>query len=476
MGPRLTLERVVRVIRATRPEVVITMNPSPSPGNHGNHQYAARLAIEAYTAAADPRRSPSRSRARASRRGGCKRLYRTGVNGTGRPGPHCAESLVKGDPTDTVGAAWPGPSQRVPGKTWSQLAARGRRLLHIAGLGQRAARPPNPDCLCFTQIASRVPFSPTAAATDVFEGARLPAAGGLPLGTELYLTSESFDLAAGKPVRVTAHVRWPSVPPARGARDVGAAGGWTVPATGGCSVGVGESTATFTVTPAAPAAAWPLRAGGHAAARPCQRLHASGGPRRAGRNRARRAPAAGRRLRSLGALTTPRSWRARQAGTVARQRRVPHGPRRPDQPERGAAVRRRVADLPAGFQATPATRRTRGSRPARRLGDVRRDEHRRLAADLKRGRPPATTTTTITTASGAGSSTETFGLELVPVTSVPEVATAPTVDGTEGAGEYPGPALDLSRVWEGAPCDSAADCSATAKSRAAATTSTSGAA
>src|SRR4051812_6219002 len=42
-----TLARVVRVIRTTRPDVIVTMNPSPTPGNHGHHQLAARLAVEA---------------------------------------------------------------------------------------------------------------------------------------------------------------------------------------------------------------------------------------------------------------------------------------------------------------------------------------------------------------------------------------------------------------------------------------------
>src|SRR5699024_11654955 len=35
------LGRIVRVVRATRPEVIITMNPSAVEGNHGNHQQAA---------------------------------------------------------------------------------------------------------------------------------------------------------------------------------------------------------------------------------------------------------------------------------------------------------------------------------------------------------------------------------------------------------------------------------------------------
>ena len=35
---RDTLARVVRVVRKTRPDVIVTMNPSPTPGNHGHHQ------------------------------------------------------------------------------------------------------------------------------------------------------------------------------------------------------------------------------------------------------------------------------------------------------------------------------------------------------------------------------------------------------------------------------------------------------
>ena len=36
------LGKAVRILRQTRPEVVVTMNPAPSPGQHGNHQEAAR--------------------------------------------------------------------------------------------------------------------------------------------------------------------------------------------------------------------------------------------------------------------------------------------------------------------------------------------------------------------------------------------------------------------------------------------------
>jgi LmbE family N-acetylglucosaminyl deacetylase len=47
------LGKLVRVVRSLRPDVVVTMNPTPNPGQHGHHQAAGVLAIEAFTAAAD---------------------------------------------------------------------------------------------------------------------------------------------------------------------------------------------------------------------------------------------------------------------------------------------------------------------------------------------------------------------------------------------------------------------------------------
>lgn len=57
-GKEQTLERLVRLVRALRPEVILTMNPAPTPGQHGHHQAAGVLATEAFTTAADPNRFP----------------------------------------------------------------------------------------------------------------------------------------------------------------------------------------------------------------------------------------------------------------------------------------------------------------------------------------------------------------------------------------------------------------------------------
>lgn len=57
-GHEETLERLVRLVRALRPEAMVTMNPAPTPGQHGHHQVAGILATEAFSAAADPARFP----------------------------------------------------------------------------------------------------------------------------------------------------------------------------------------------------------------------------------------------------------------------------------------------------------------------------------------------------------------------------------------------------------------------------------
>lgn len=57
-GKEQTLERLVRLVRTLRPEIIVTMNPAPTPGQHGHHQAAGVLATEAFTASADPKRFP----------------------------------------------------------------------------------------------------------------------------------------------------------------------------------------------------------------------------------------------------------------------------------------------------------------------------------------------------------------------------------------------------------------------------------
>jgi LmbE family N-acetylglucosaminyl deacetylase len=86
-GPEATLGAVVRVMRAFRPDVVLTL-PLEAPGEHAHHLAAARLAREAFHAAADARRFPEQVRA-GLRPWQAARLYQGGTGGGARdlPGP-----------------------------------------------------------------------------------------------------------------------------------------------------------------------------------------------------------------------------------------------------------------------------------------------------------------------------------------------------------------------------------------------------
>ncbi|MEE3921300.1 PIG-L family deacetylase [Micromonospora sp. BRA006-A] len=83
-GHQETLSRIVRVLRTTKPEVILTMNPSATQGNHGNHQKAAMLAVEAFYAAADPKAFPEQIKKEGLKPWRVSRIFQTGGSGTAR--------------------------------------------------------------------------------------------------------------------------------------------------------------------------------------------------------------------------------------------------------------------------------------------------------------------------------------------------------------------------------------------------------
>ena len=74
-----TLRRLVRIIRTLRPEVILTMNPAPIPGQHGHHQAAAVLATEAFDAAADASQFPELEKLEGLRPWQPRKLYYPGA-------------------------------------------------------------------------------------------------------------------------------------------------------------------------------------------------------------------------------------------------------------------------------------------------------------------------------------------------------------------------------------------------------------
>src|SRR5262249_48323810 len=171
-------------------------------------------------------------------------------------GPDCVSAPPKADPTDDEFGVWMGTKSPAHGGVpwWHVLWDAAHQYL-TQGFG---AFPTPPDldfiipCNYFTQIASRVPFD--AVSTDptaVFQGAAVPAPGGLELGTELSLTTDRFDVAAGVPFHVTAHVRAAKKRLPGAAVSLTLPSGWTASGQGvlGDVSADAESTTTFTVTP-----------------------------------------------------------------------------------------------------------------------------------------------------------------------------------------------------------------------------------
>jgi LmbE family N-acetylglucosaminyl deacetylase len=78
-GKEATLGDVVRVVRVFRPDVMITL-PLEGAGGGQHHQAGARLAVEAFRAAADPTRFPEHAR-EGLRPWQARKIYRGGVGG-----------------------------------------------------------------------------------------------------------------------------------------------------------------------------------------------------------------------------------------------------------------------------------------------------------------------------------------------------------------------------------------------------------
>ena len=401
-----------------------------------------------------------------------KRIFRGDLSFS-PAGPSCATAPPKATrPTTRSASGWARSRRSTAGCRGGTCSGTRRTSTSRQGFGAFPS-PPDLDfiipCNYFTQIASRVPFDPAATdATAVFQGASLPAPGGLAFGTELYLTSDRFDVAAGVPFHVTAHALSGRSRSTR-RRGAGASGR--------------------------------LDGDRQREPRPRDRPHAGDGdlhrhsgrrPRpRAASSSARRSPPTRAPARPTPSSASSRPCRGRCSG-CPRWRSSRHWARDAGVPQLGGRVKpvlpigvgetRSVrVDLhnwsgatqsgkvtltaPAGFSVTPASQPYSG-----------------LAAEaaVSVTFQVTNTNTALPTANEGGGGSGDYDTQ-VTTTSAGRVEQrdvrpraraldgraagrrAPAVDGVESAGEYGGPALNVSRVWEGDACTSAADCSATAK-------------
>ena len=469
-GVEETLEKVVRVVRATRPEVITTMNPAPTPGNHGHHQVAARLAVEAFAAAADPSVFPEQIGEEGLDAWRVKKLFRGGFNGEAPTGPLCASAFVPAEPTDLVYGVWSGrPSARNDGRTWAAVEREGQREYASQGWAvfpDVAEDPAQLSCDFFTLVESRVPFTiESARSTAMLEGALEPAAGGLPMGTELYLATERFELVPGQAFEVTAHARAGMGELAEATVELVAPPDWEVEGDGaiGTVSADGEATTSFQVTV-------PADAEVDQRARLVATLSA-GGMQGTTAEVVEVVPAVRGTIEPLPQVAQFREWAAR---TGVPQLDSLIDPRLSLGVGETREIRVDVANggeepadgtvgliLPAGFSAEAATQPFAGLAPGGTGAVTFRvtNTDPALATANEGGDYPLT----VVTEGGGSIGSQRAALNLVPVASVPQAATAPTVDGVEGPGEYAGAVLDLSRLWEGDDPETPNDAAGTAK-------------
>jgi LmbE family N-acetylglucosaminyl deacetylase len=121
----------VRLIRATRPDVMFTMRPDGTGGGQ-HHQASARLGLEAFRAAGDPSRYPEQI-AQGLRAWQPRKIYRVGRYGfPGEPPPDPGMKLVPVD-TDVY--------DPLLGKTYAEIGSEARAMHKCQGFGQLLALP-----------------------------------------------------------------------------------------------------------------------------------------------------------------------------------------------------------------------------------------------------------------------------------------------------------------------------------------------
>ncbi|MGO1355028.1 MAG: sugar-binding protein, partial [Brachybacterium tyrofermentans] len=224
-------------------------------GNHGNHQQAAMFAVEAYLLAGrndvfpehfDEGLSPFSP----------KRLLRSGSDGTSATGPDAvAQGFEPAVASDVVYGTWDGTPSERHGKRWSAVRDDSVHAYRTQGWHTRPPSSNDPQQIpvaWFTLIDSRAPLAePTSGDTAALRGATLPIDGGLPLGTTVEISSESFTALPGVPFEIEVAVGSPGSALPRAEVELELPEGWSVGRSRqvlGTIPAKQSRTATFTVT------------------------------------------------------------------------------------------------------------------------------------------------------------------------------------------------------------------------------------
>ena len=479
-----TLRRVTRIIRMTQPDVYIGFTPTLNAG-HGNHQQAGRFIWEGMLAAANPSMFPEQlTGPNALSTWQVKKIF-SGGSTTGTGGTTLSADCTTGfvpaaTNVDTVAGVWTGydspyawPTGNVQGKTgqkiWQQVADEGRSAYPTQSRTMFTGAS-TPACSRFGQTWATVPFQPNVNADGVtanplagkddaiLYGAAVQDPGGLPLGTLEYLTFSRFLNVAGVPFQATVHLKSGSGTIPAGTVALTVPAGWTVDApkpTGPIGSDT-ESTVTFTVTPTVGTA---VNTNYRISA-----LLTSGATTGYTDNAMRIVPPVEGRFQRWGNWAEYDGWVQNVAPQALRLGRsaaiqttgvgetftlpvVVHN--WSEAPQSGTVT----LTLPAGVTAD-ATSKPYGPLPPgadETVGFSVSNSFTNATLPVSAAAPSSQNTNVsvrITTTFSGGSGFEDLTLGIVPKTSIPAVATAPTVDGVAGPGEYPGEALDIGRKWE----------------------------
>src|SRR5687767_8823070 len=144
-GKEPILGDVVKVIRMTRPDILLTMNRDGQAGGQ-HHMGSARLAQEAFRAAADPARFPEQIKA-GLRPWQARKVYQAGAGNPG--GGRGSLPSADGAASSLAGGAAPQRPVRVStgdydpllGMSWAQFGTLARRHHLCQGMGQLESRP-----------------------------------------------------------------------------------------------------------------------------------------------------------------------------------------------------------------------------------------------------------------------------------------------------------------------------------------------
>jgi LmbE family N-acetylglucosaminyl deacetylase len=136
-GKDAILADVVKTIRRTRPDVILTMNRDGQAGGQ-HHMGSARLAHEAFRVAADPTRFPEQIKA-GLRPWQARKIYQAGA---GNPGGGAAQSAAGGaTPPQRPVRISTGDFDPLLGMSWAQFGTLARRAHLCQGMGQAESRP-----------------------------------------------------------------------------------------------------------------------------------------------------------------------------------------------------------------------------------------------------------------------------------------------------------------------------------------------